>query len=401
MNTTRARLATVPERSQRVLLWHWGNAGAGAKFSYELARELRNVPDIELTICVAEGTELADLAAADPNIMTRTVHTYNGNKFSWQGKLNAALSILRLRRLTHEFRTILIDCQTDVAICPFQAIWDVAAIPVLRRHAKRFILFPHEAKFNVGDRYPFRESVLRWEIANADALIVLSDHVGRSAEMLYKFPADRIWSIPHGAFSFGTAEARPRISPTNRSFRLLFFGHIKKYKGLGHLLDAYRILRNRGVAVSLDIVGSGSLTAYTSQIDGLSDVSITNAFVDEEQIQNAFARADIVILPYIEASQSGVAAAALTAAIPIVATPVGGLKEQVCNGQTGVIAKSIGPEDIACAIQSLIDDPLLYETCSAGALRYSQEKLSWSMIATEVANIVKQVSSRPSRRGHL
>ena len=399
----RPPLVAVPGRPRKVLLWYWGRADAGDKFTYELAlelaHELSNAPGFRLTVSASTGSQLAMLADSDKNIVLRTVRTFDGNKASWTGKVSAATGLLGLPRLARDFRKILSERPTDVAICTFQSIWDVAAIPILRRHASRFILILHDAKFHPGDYYPFRESVLRWEVASADALIVLSEHVGRAAQQLYDFPPDRIWTVPHGAFSFGSGVVAPRTFPHNRPMRLLFFGRILKYKGLGHLLDAYRLLRERGAAVELDIVGSGDLAPYKSQLAGLSDVSINNAWVAEEQIAHALARADIVMLPYVEASQSGVAAAALTAALPIVATPVGGLVEQVRCGQTGIIAKGIGPEDLAAAIRSLIDDPSLYETCSAGALRHAREELGWTRIATDIAEILKEVAIRPSRRG--
>jgi glycosyltransferase involved in cell wall biosynthesis len=391
-------LAADPDRPHEVLLWHWGRVGSG-KFVYELARELRNVPGLQLTVSASTGSQLARLADSDKNIVLRTVRTFQGDKTSWTGKVSAATGLLGLWQLARDFRRILNERQTDVALCAFQSIWDLAAIPILRRHANRFILILHDAKLHPGDHYPFRESVLRWEIETADALIVLSEHVGRTAQALYEFPPDRIWTVPHGALSFEAGTVTPRTFPHNRAMRLLFFGRILRYKGLGHLLDAYRLLRERGAAVELDIVGYGDLAPYKSQLAGLSDISINNAWVDDEQIGHALARADIVMLPYIEASQSGVAAAALTAGLPIVATPVGGLVEQVRCGQTGIIAKGIGPEDLAAAIQSLIDDPSLYETCSAGALEHARSELGWARIATEIAAIAKEVALRPRRRG--
>jgi glycosyltransferase involved in cell wall biosynthesis len=389
----------APGRARKVLLWYWGRADAGYKFTYELARELRNVPGIELTVSASTGSQLAMLADSDKNIVLRTVRTFEGDKTSWTGKASAALAILRLTQLARDFRRMLGERQTDVAICTFQSIWDLAAIPILRRHTSRFILILHDAKFHPGDYYPVRESVLRWEVASADALIVLSKHVGRAAQQLHDFPPDRIWTVPHGAFSFGSTVVAPRTFPQHRPIRLLFFGRIVKYKGLGQLLDAYRLLREHGAAVELDIVGSGDLAPYKPQLTGLSDVSIINSWVDDEQIAQALARADMVILPYIEASQSGVAAAALTAALPIVATPVGGLVEQVRCGQTGIIAKGMGSDDLAEAVKSLTDDPLLYETCSAGALRHAREELGWTRVATNIAEILKEVAIRPSRRG--
>ena len=354
---SRAAAAVVRERAHRVLLWHWGRAGAGSKFTYELASELRNVPGIEPNVSASEGSQLAMFASSDKDLTLRMVRTFNRDKASWAGKADAALGLLRLRQLALDFRAMLDECQPDVVICTLQSIWDLAVIPVLRKRANRFILILHDAKMHPGDNYPFRESVLRWEVAAADALIVLSDHVGRAAQRIYDFPRDRIWTVPHGAFSFGSDATAPRRFPSNRAMRLLFFGRIVRYKGLGQLLDAYRFLRERGVAVELDIVGSGDLAPYASQLTGLPDVSIANAWVDEDQIAQALARADAVILPYIEASQSGVAAAALTAGLPIVATPVGGLMEQVRCGQTGVIAKGVDPEHLAAAIQRFVENP--------------------------------------------
>jgi glycosyltransferase involved in cell wall biosynthesis len=388
--------AAVPEHNREVLLWQWGHAFG--KFTYELARELRNVPGIKATVSAARGSELASLAGSDANIAVRLVRTFEGEKLSAAGKLAAAVGLLGLPRLARDFRRSLAEGPAEVAICTFQSIWDVAAIPILRRHTSRFILILHDAKFHLGDHYPFRESVLGWEIETADALIVLSDHVGRVARDFHGFPPDRIWIVPHGALSFGAGVAAPRAFPSNRPVRLLFFGRIVAYKGLGHLFDAYRILRERGVALELDIVGSGDFAPYRSHLAGLSDVTITNAWVDEEKIAEALARADVVVLPYIEASQSGVAAAALTAALPIVATPVGGLVEQVSCGRTGIIAKGMQAEDLAAAIQRFTRDPSLYETCSAGALQHAREELGWARIATRIADIVHEVASRPRRR---
>lgn len=389
--------ATLPHTSKQVLLWHWGRIGSGATFTFELARELGKLADIKLTVSASEGSELASLTESEKSLNLRTVRTFEGNKTTWRGKLNAALALFSMPRLASDFREIHCEGSTDVAICTFQSIWDLAAIPTLRRRESRFILILHDAEFHPGDSYPLRQKILGWEVAAADALIVLSDHVAQAAKRLYRFQADRIWNVPLGVSSFGSDDPAPRAFPSNRPVRLLFFGRIVKYKGIGQLLDAYQILRKNGHPVELDLVGSGDLAPYSSQLASLPDISIINTWVDDDQIARTLTRADIVLLPYIEASQSGVAAAALTAGLPIVATPVGGLVEQVQHCQTGIIAKSIAPADIAAAIECLIKDPHLYEACSAGALRHARENLGWAQIADRIAGIVNEVAQRPKR----
>jgi glycosyltransferase involved in cell wall biosynthesis len=387
-----------PGRPLKVLLWHWGQGGAGPKFTYELARELLNQPDLLPTVSASAGSELAMLAGSENGMVLRTVRTFEGNKTTWTGKLRATMGLLGLWQLGRDFGHQLREQQADIALCTFQSIWDLAAIPALQRWAKPFILILHDAKFHPGDYYPFRELVLRWEIERADALIVLSDHVGRVAQQLYDFPVDRIRTIKHGAFYFGSSDVRTRSFPHNRPFRLLFLGRIVKYKGLGLLLDAYSLLHARGAAIELDIVGSGDLGPYKAQLNALDGVSIVNKWVEEEEIAKALAGADLVVLPYIEASQSGVAASALAAGLPIVATPVGGLVEQVSHGRTGVIAAGIETEDLATAIQRFVRNPALYETCSAGALEYARSELGWPQIAAEIATTVQEVARRPCRR---
>jgi len=393
-----SRLVVDSDHPLEVLLWHWGRVGPAAKITIELARELRNLQGIRPIVSAANGSQLAQLAESERTVDLDTVRTFEGDKTTWTGKLRAVTALLGVWQLARDFRRILRERHIDVAICTFQSVWDLAAIPVLRRWPSRFILVLHDAKLHPGDYYPFRASVMRWEIESADALIVLSDHVGRTAQAIYDFPQDRIFTVPHGTLSYGESSVKARTFPYNRPIRLLFFGRILKYKGLGRLLDAYSLLRDRGVPVQLDIVGSGSLSPYKSLLAGLPDVSIINEWVDDEQVALVLARADVMILPYIEASQSGVAACAFTAGIPTVATPVGGLVEQLGYGKTGVIAESAGREDLAAAIQSLIDNPSLYESCSAGALKHAHNELGWPRIAAEVAAIAKEVASRPRRR---
>ena len=384
--------------AQKILLWHWGRVGAGAKFTYELVHALRGIAGLSPAISAASGSDLAALAANLPNVPLYEMRTFYGDKQTLRGKLAAAAGLLGLPRIGYEFHCLLRTFAPRVTICTFPSIWDIAALPALRSPASRFVLVLHDAKLHPGDWYPFRGTAMRMEIAAADALIVLSDHVACSAQQIYGFPADRIWTVPHGAFTFGNESVTPRSFPHDRPLRLLFLGRIVAYKGLDRLLDAYRLLRERGARVELEILGSGDLAPYASQLDGLKGVSISNKWLDDEEIAQGLTRSDLVVLPYVEASQSGVAAAALAAGLPIVATPVGGLIEQVRDQQTGAIAKGLHVSDLADAIQIFLDNPAAYGRCSAGALDFAREKLSWQPIAAKVSDIVADIAARPRRR---
>ena len=380
----------------RILVFQLGQIGAAAKFTYELLRAM-DTHAVSAAVCVAEGSDLHGLAEQLSNVSTHVVSTFAGDRGTAGGRARAVLAALLMPRLARAFARVVRAERPDVIVCTFQSIWDLAVVRTLRRFPGRFILVLHDAAFHPGDSYPFRTSVLRREVGVADALVVLSDHVGRAAQHLYAFPADRITQLQHGAFHFAGARRRPRVHPGHRRLRLLFFGRICRYKGLDLLLAAYRELRAANVEVELEIAGSGDLRPYETALIGLPNVTIRNHWLGEAEIAAALNRADVMVLPYIEASQSGVAAAALDAALPLVATPVGGLVEQVVDGMTGVVATAVTPSAFAAAVQRLVGDPAFYECCSAAARRYADDALGWETIAAGLVDVGRHIRARPPR----
>ena len=327
------------------------------------------------------------------------VRTFTGRKDSRFGRLGALAGLAGIPRIGSEFRQMLRRQKPDILLCAFQSIWDLAAFPILRRSKTPFVLVLHDATFHPGDTYPMRQKILDWEVGLADALIVLSDHVAQEVHERSNFPKERIFVVPHGAFTFDDKEAKPRQFPHHRPLRLLFFGRIAAYKGLDLLLDAFRLLQEGGANVTLDIAGSGDITPYQSRIDSLKGISVTNRWIDDGEIADFLHRADLVMLPYIEASQSGVAASALAAGVPMIATPVGGLTEQVLHGRTGLVSQGISARDIADTVSNLLGSPASYEALSQGALNYSRNTLGWDVIGDKIAGILRKVAAMPRRRG--
>lgn len=380
----------------RVLYWHWGRYGAGAKFTHELLRGTLEAGGARPYVSAVEDCELAALVRRDlPEVPMCEIRTFTGGRDSLRGKLAALAGLLRLGRIGRDLEIFLLAHRIDVAVCTLYSVWDLALLPVLRRLNIPFVLVAHDVEPHPGDSYPFRRWTMQHEVRAADAVIVLSDHVREQALRLRGRPGETIEIIPHGAFEFG-AEAL-RSAPVGRPARLLFFGRILAYKGLGLLLDACRVLEAQGFPVELDIMGSGDMRPYAGKLEGLRGISITNRWMEETEIGGALARADIVVLPYVEASQSGVAASAATAGVPCVATPVGGLSEQVLDGRTGVVAEAVTPEALAAAIRRLAADPDLYRRCSAGALRVAREELAWSAIAAKVLDVARAAVRQKGR----
>ena len=136
---------------------------------------------------------------------------------------------------------------------------------------------------------------------------------------------------------------------------ILFFGLVREYKGLKYLIEAIKQVSSK-LDVILLITGDfgGSRKEYDSLIEknGISDiVRIRDQFISTEEVEKYFAASDLVVLPYVSATQSGVVQQAYSMERPVVVTKVGGLPDVVENGVTGYVVDPKDAEAIARVIE--------------------------------------------------
>jgi glycosyltransferase involved in cell wall biosynthesis len=133
---------------------------------------------------------------------------------------------------------------------------------------------------------------------------------------------------------------------------LLFFGYVRKYKGLDLLIEAFPAIKSSIPNAKLLIVGEfyDSPNFYIDQIKKLGvedDIVIINKFVPNEDVGKYYKACDLVILPYRSATQSGILNVAYGFSKPVLVTNVGGLSEFVEVNKTGLVVKPDSPEEIA------------------------------------------------------
>ena len=160
---------------------------------------------------------------------------------------------------------------------------------------------------------------------------------------------------------------------------LLFFGLIREYKGLDILLEAFRELPQD---YELIIAGEcyGSFDKYQAIIDSLPGkdrVKVFQGYVKDSEVKNYFGQADLVVLPYRSATQSGIGAIACHFGVPMLVTDVGGLKESVGDAGTGIFAARPAPEEVRREILRYFANPAIRQSCEQAMAR-ERERLSWA-----------------------
>jgi glycosyltransferase involved in cell wall biosynthesis len=204
-------------------------------------------------------------------------------------------------------------------------------------------------------------------------------------------PAVKTFHPTYAAFGFEKTpqkeEAAKRVGMKGRV--LLFFGFIKKYKGVIHLIRAMpRILEQ--VDCTLWIVGEfyDARELYLAEITrlGLSEkIVVVDRYVSNEEVSAYFAGADLVVLPYVSATQSGITQIAFGLGKPVVATRVGGIPEAVEHGRTGFIVPPEDPASLADAVIRYFQEDRREEFCRN--IRQQQEKFSWDRMVEAIEHI--------------
>ncbi len=240
-----------------------------------------------------------------------------------------------------------------VALCAMAHLWNAFLTPAIKKGGAANCLVVHDATPHDGDNYAIRHLMIRNDIRQADLVFTLSESVRCDLIERFHCPVDHLGLSSIGPFRYGQGQGRRDRILGAPPYRLLFVGRLLPYKGLGRLIEAMRLLEQNNIPVTLRVVGDG-----TVGLSGVpSSVEIDRRWIPESEIASIFSNADLVILPYQEASQSGVIPIAHHLGVPVLVTPVGGLLEQVEYGRKGYVAEDASAEALAKSIRAVLDDP--------------------------------------------
>jgi glycosyltransferase involved in cell wall biosynthesis len=299
----------------KVLVWQWGRFGAGPRLGIEFAAALGTVHGVEPLLSLSDSAEILGAGAAARSELP--VRTYKN----------------------------LLGYATRVASLP-------RFVAALRRIGVPYAVVVHDADPHPGDGYPLQLTLQRRLVRRANALVILSAHVERRLQAQGLIGATPVIRsvLPQPAIA-----GLPPVRAHGGRFRLLSFGRLLAYKGLDLLAAALAELLP-GAALEVRVVGSGPEGPELAALRALPGVTVENRWVPESEINTLLAWADGLVLSHREASQSGVAAAALAAGRYLVATRVGGLAEQAGGNPSAVLCDTEA-HSLAAAIRTVLTLP--------------------------------------------
>lgn len=199
--------------------------------------------------------------------------------------------------------------------------------------------------------------------ASADGFITLSAAVAQQVRTsMPEIPMLELFHPlyePDGAIP-SVQDARRELNLDLQPPVLLFFGYVRRYKGLDTMLHAMPAILQKEPLLRLVVAGQfhedpGSYRRLVAKLGIGANVDIYPGYVSTERSSLLFAAADAVVLPYRSATQSGVVQLAYGHGLPVIVTPAGALPEMVCPGKTGWIARDCSPEGFAEAVGEFLD----------------------------------------------
>lgn len=265
-------------------------------------------------------------------------------------------------------------------------MWFNLALPLLRKLP--LVVTIHDPRHHAGDRVSQKtpQAIMDFGFRRADRTIVHGQSIKQQVIELLGIPAARIQVVP--LVAIGNVGEPLTASDDGRT--VLFFGRIWKYKGLEYLIQAAPIVARANPNVRFVIAGQGDdFAPYRRMMHEPRQFIVHNRYVSAAEREELFRQSSVVVLPYIEATQSGVVPVAYSYGKPVVATDTGALREAVDDGVTGRLVPPADPTALAGAIIELLADPVRCRAMGAAGRRKLDLECSPDVVARQTLEVYR------------
>jgi glycosyltransferase involved in cell wall biosynthesis len=250
----------------------------------------------------------------------------------------------------------------------------------------------HDPVMHAGDRSQRKiPQVIRdLPIRHSQQLIVHGQALKETLSARHSISSEQITVTPIGELSLyrhWSNQTWPEQEGT-----VLFFGRIWPYKGLDYLIAAEPTISAACPQARFVIAGQGEdFDRYRAMMTHPERFEVLNKYIPHEDVPRLFQQASVVVLPYIEASQSAVIPLAYAFGKPVVATAVGGIPDVLDDGVTGYLVPPRDPDSLASAVIRLLQGKEIRRCMGQNALRKTKNELSWTTIARQTMEVYQAV----------
>lgn len=285
-------------------------------------------------------------------------------------------------------------------VSPWLDYWLIRFLQLTGRHVvyTAHNPFPHEPK--AGDIRKYCRIYQK-----VDHIIALTNYTRNEIMAHCGISLEKISVLPHGDYEalfsrYGCNDelAKEVRQKAGKRKIIAFLGHIRPYKGLEVFVNTFGLIKQRIPESFFLVAGSVLVGDKKEREEKLArscnpdDLWVDLRFVPVEDIKAYLSVIDVLVQPYISASQSGNTVMAYAAGVPVISTSVGGLAEMTEDGKTGYIIAPSDPEAIADALSKCFKGDN-YERMSQNARRAAAEQFNWEKIAEQTAAVYRQLIS--------
>ncbi len=252
---------------------------------------------------------------------------------------------------------------------------------------------------------------LRAQYRAADHIFVHTQRMKQELRADFAVAEDKISVIPFGInntlpnTAMTCAQARQALGLESRHKVLLFFGNVAPYKGLEYLVGAFARIATDDENYRLVITGSvKNCPEYWSAIERSADFASVRTkvlsqigFIPDSEAEKYFKAADVLVLPYSHIFQSGVLFLGYSFGLPVIATDVGSLREDIVEGSTGYVCDRCNDEDLTKALRKYFASDLFRDLSThREAIRtYANDRYSWTRVGEITKGIYARLSDQP------
>jgi glycosyltransferase involved in cell wall biosynthesis len=363
----------------RLVVFFLGRIGAGPRYAFEMTKALAMLDNnISLQIVLPDNIDnIADWNSLDKNygnVELSLVKTYS-DKWSF------FKSFFNIKNQKH-IANLIKGFEPDAIYVPMGGLLH----PLVFRYLKQYFVINtlHDPKSHVGEESFFVEFLRKVEVKQCNRLVLLNHFYIDQVVEDFNILKENLCIIPHAAF-FSKENI---VKAQYFTYKILFIGRIEKYKGIDLLLNAMQTITGINENINCTIAGSGSLSSYVNDIEKLGNrVCVLNKWLSDSEIDSLISGHDFVVLPYIDASQSGVIPLVFGNGKTVIATNVGALREQVPES----IGLLVNPDsnELSEAILKLYQKGIVsLNEKNIRAKKYAKDHLTWESSAKKIVSLL-------------